>query len=774
MWAASTIFALLCGASNYAIAAPPGEWVENVQAPQPGRTPAPGEELEVLLEDVQVRPADEPVRYTRRVVVPRSPQAVQDSSQLLLRYRPGYQSLRVHHVERRRGDEVVDALANADVRPLRREERAGDEHFYDEETVLIILKDIQVGDVIDYAWSVSGANPALGDHFSDLFYLGGEHPAALVRYRLLWPRDRYLAHQTQQLSLLPTNSWQGDDNVWVWQREPAPALAREDLLPDGYDPAPRVELSSWRSWEEVARWGAGLYGHTLPSSQQTEALLTAWRALPNNHARVVAALEFVQEQVRYLDVELGAHSLEPHPPAEVLNNRYGDSKDKAMLLVALLREMGINAAPVLVHTRQGEQLRERLPSVHAFNHVVVQVTLDRTYLLDGTITHQRGPLEERQVFNLGWGLVLQPNTRDLTELVRDSPTEPQVVVEESFFTNEEGQESLAVVTTYRGEWAHAQRRKMATHSPQEMEKDNTHFYDRLGLQVESVRVPEVEDDVERNRLVVRELYRLSGPTAQRPELWRAWHVAQHLSTARVVQRNHPLRVGHPLYVEHRVRLAGASPPEEGEDPVLRLEGEALVFTQERRQEGNALEWRFTLRTLQSRVEPSRVSEHLALVEKINAATLLNVGHAGGGASSVTRLVVMNGIVGLLVLGALLWGPLQRRRKGQSPKGGGRAPVRRQPASVVQLAANTAEAAVVRLRRENTQDGRTPESSIHVTNMLAAVAYAASGEPHSCGGSLRLARDEPPRRKAVEEGEVLEFTLTCSKCGKEQPQYFRLE
>src|SRR5207248_3294814 len=88
-------------------------------------------------------------------------------------------------------------------------------------------------------------------------------------------------------------------------------------------------------------------------------------------ARALPALRFVQDDVRYLGIEIGPSSHRPHPPAAVLDQRFGDCKDKSLLLVTLLRALGVEAWPVLLHTSLGRALDEWLPTAVAFNHVVV-------------------------------------------------------------------------------------------------------------------------------------------------------------------------------------------------------------------------------------------------------------------------------------------------------------------------------------------------------------------------------------------------------------------
>jgi len=98
---------------------------------------------------------------------------------------------------------------------------------------------------------------------------------------------------------------------------------------------------------------------------------------------VRAAYDYVVRNTRYVGLEFGIHGYKPYRVTQVLARRFGDCKDKASLLIALLREMGVEAELVLVRTRRGGRLDREPASLAVFDHAVVYVPkLDR--YMDGT------------------------------------------------------------------------------------------------------------------------------------------------------------------------------------------------------------------------------------------------------------------------------------------------------------------------------------------------------------------------------------------------------
>ena len=93
--------------------------------------------------------------------------------------------------------------------------------------------------------------------------------------------------------------------------------------------------------------------------------------------------DFVVSGTRYVGLEFGIHGYKPYKVTQVLARRFGDCKDKAALMIALLREVGVPAELVLVRTRRGGHLDTEPASLAIFDHAIVYVPkLDR--YLDGT------------------------------------------------------------------------------------------------------------------------------------------------------------------------------------------------------------------------------------------------------------------------------------------------------------------------------------------------------------------------------------------------------
>jgi transglutaminase-like putative cysteine protease len=95
--------------------------------------------------------------------------------------------------------------------------------------------------------------------------------------------------------------------------------------------------------------------------------------------RAIALSDWVRRNVRYVGVYLGPGGVVPHPAASVLANRYGDCKDHATLLEALLASAGIDSTVALVNNGDAYRLPE-VPTLGVLNHAIVYVPSLQLYL----------------------------------------------------------------------------------------------------------------------------------------------------------------------------------------------------------------------------------------------------------------------------------------------------------------------------------------------------------------------------------------------------------
>ncbi len=149
-------------------------------------------------------------------------------------------------------------------------------------------------------------------------------------------------------------------------------------------PVLRYAWGATGSWREVGLWYQGLLAalpRRSPAVRGLAAELVAGAETPRR--RLEAILAFLRRKVRYVAVEVGIGGYRPSAPEEVLTRKWGDCKDKSLLLVDLLGEAGIEALPALVLLGEDRRIDPEFPSPAQFNHLIVAVPEDAVETADG-------------------------------------------------------------------------------------------------------------------------------------------------------------------------------------------------------------------------------------------------------------------------------------------------------------------------------------------------------------------------------------------------------
>jgi Cobalamin biosynthesis protein CobT VWA domain len=192
----------------------------------------------------------------------------------------------------------------------------------------------------------------------------------------------------------------------------------EPSTPPDYPAYRRVQFSEFSGWDDIVAWASRLFERQGELSQDVRDVIEKLRQMGTDEDRVVGALEFVQAEIRYFSVSLGESSYRPTQPDVVVQRRYGDCKDKSLLLMTLLDALGIQTKPVLLAIGMRKGLDKMLPSPQLFNHAIVQVTVNgKVFYLDPTLLGQHGRLERMgQLHEGAQVLVVVPQNRQLSTI----------------------------------------------------------------------------------------------------------------------------------------------------------------------------------------------------------------------------------------------------------------------------------------------------------------------------------------------------------------------
>jgi len=196
--------------------------------------------------------------------------------------------------------------------------------------------------------------------------------------------------------------------------------------------APDQDPRVWMQWSTSRDWNAlAAEYHGIVEAQIQGAGLEAWareaigdaKDADSKIARILARLH---REVRYTGIEFGDAALVPRKPQETLTRGYGDCKDKASLLVAALRSVGIPAQVALLRAGSGQDMDPELPGYGFFNHAITFLPGPKPRWIDATAEYAR--LGELPLGDCGrLALVAEPGTRSLLSIPPLDPLQNRVL-----------------------------------------------------------------------------------------------------------------------------------------------------------------------------------------------------------------------------------------------------------------------------------------------------------------------------------------------------------
>lgn len=492
---------------------PPPAWADLLPLP-PKAKDQPHRPVVVRLADSHLR-VGPPIAYVvNRAEQVNEASALSEIGQPQLQFNPQYQRLFLHRVHVIRGSEVTDHTATAKVRFLQRESGLEQGVYSGVITATMVLPDVRVGDTLHMVYTVEGDNPIFAPKYVASSSWEQPHPVLLRRVTLTAPAGRDIRWKWVGERIVGARDPVVDEvsgmKRWRFEQRDVPGVDFEPHLPPQTQLWRWLQFSEFASWNEVARWAMPLFPGDVALPAVLEPLLARLRALPDERERVAQALRWVQNEIRYYSVALGESSHRPHAPAEVLERRYGDCKDKSLLLARLLQELGTSAVPVLasLQTRTGPQ--GLLPSPLAFDHVVVRARVGgRDHFIDPTRLGQLGALDR-----MGQGL------EDALVLPVEASTQALLSVRsahrEALFANELVERfripkfgadgSLEIEQTWNGLGAESLRIALPRLDADQRRNWLLGGYDRRYPGITLSGDPQIADDTALNRIVVTARY----------------------------------------------------------------------------------------------------------------------------------------------------------------------------------------------------------------------------------------------------------------------------
>lgn len=370
----------LDGSTPHAIAA--GPLLESVNAMK--------DEDAVTLVDVtavKVQTSGLSSRFQQLVVKVFNQRGVDAFRQLPITYSPDRQEVRVLKARITKPDgSIVDSFGDGE----RNINEPWTGMYYDARARVLTFPALAAGDVLELQWRLDDTSleNLLSDYWGDVDAVQSTMPKKRYRFIVDMPASRPLAWNASTLPAWVKTSQEtkGDRTVYRFEADDVKKVVPEPQMPGWAEVATPLHLSTYQSWDAVGRYWWGLVRDQLTTNDELQKTVdTVLKGVDRKKtADVVGAIYgFVVTNTRYVALEFGIHGYKPYRVDRVLARRFGDCKDKASLIVAMLKLGGVDARLVLLRMRNLGTLPPEPASLAAFNHAIAYVPSLDLYL-DGT------------------------------------------------------------------------------------------------------------------------------------------------------------------------------------------------------------------------------------------------------------------------------------------------------------------------------------------------------------------------------------------------------
>ena len=257
---------------------------------------------------------------------------------------------------------------------------ADDSFLTDAKQRIVAIEGIKRGSIVFFEFQAEEIPYALA--FSSPFYYGV--PTTLARMELEVPA-RWSVHHAWLRQPGPEPIVSG--NVYRWELRDIPAVDSEPLGAHPADASPRLVVRfgppagtstvapAFSDWPSLAKWFGELAADRDDVTPEIESVARSEMAGAEDRIldKAGVAARYVRDNVRYVAKEVGIGGYQPRSAAETLSSLYGDCKDKGTLFRSMLAAEGIGSYPVLVNLTTPTTVSPEIPTLDAFNHMIVAI-----------------------------------------------------------------------------------------------------------------------------------------------------------------------------------------------------------------------------------------------------------------------------------------------------------------------------------------------------------------------------------------------------------------
>jgi len=308
---------------------------------------------------------------------------------------------------------------------------------------------VTIGSIVEEQTTVVSKVPKFDTGISRSWFFEGANPLAMNRVVVEVPNNLNFHYEVSlKDDLLPQIIDNENVKTYIFEYPLVPVAEEIEYgLPLDHPHWVSLGFSTGESWQKLAGVYSGLVEEKIGLTDFSLELkeLKADTA----HETAVNITQWLNTEIRYTGLELGTGSIIPTSPEITLERGFGDCKDKAVIVTAMMREAGFEAWVGLLRSGTSTDINPLLPSLNGFNHAIVYIGGDKPFWIDPTSEFSFDgylPLSDQN----RWALIASPESTDLIKTQYSSVDDNKAIKEVEYFLKDDGFADVQEKTTYYG------------------------------------------------------------------------------------------------------------------------------------------------------------------------------------------------------------------------------------------------------------------------------------------------------------------------------------
>ncbi len=237
----------------------------------------------------------------------------------------------------------------------------------------ITFPSLEVGDSLETIIEEK-SKPLIKGHYNNIFLFQEFEPILKREVEIDAPALKPLKFIVKNGVLEFEKKKAGKRLIYKWRKRNSPKIIEELGMVPITDVALKLVVSTFKDWKELSRYGDSLNTGKIDSSpKMKEKVMELTKDLKTEEEKILAIFRYVSTKIRYMgsSMDLSAF-IEPHPASYTFEKEYGVCRDKSILMIAMLKEIGVRSYDALINISQN--IEKEIPLIF-LEHAIVAVVL---------------------------------------------------------------------------------------------------------------------------------------------------------------------------------------------------------------------------------------------------------------------------------------------------------------------------------------------------------------------------------------------------------------